>query len=215
MAVANARSVNIWVIACSLYSCHSENSTIKKNEIAYQPTISVEKRRAGTTFGVRLMISSSMASRKVMMTTRALTSHASQARSLNLVSVISSAVRRRSLSRQLCDHREHRQIEGNYDSTDHDSEEPNQNRFHKGQQVFGGGIHFIFIEVSDFLEHRVHGASGFAHADHLGDHVGKHAAFAQRIDNGPPFFHRFPDFHQGLFQYRVAGIASVNRQAFQ
>src|SRR6266404_2828873 len=206
MAVANARSVKIWVIACSLYSCHSENSTIKKNETAYQPTISVVKTRAGTTLGVRLMISSSMASRKVMMTTRALTSHASHARSLNLVSAIFFALPPL-LSGQLGDHREHREVERNHDSANHKAEKANQHWLHQRQQVLGGGIHFIFVEVGDFLQHRVHGAGGFAHADHLRDHVGKHAALAQRIDNRAAFFHGLPDFHQGLFQHGVSRSA--------
>src|SRR5215472_15335539 len=88
MAVTNTRSVKIWVIAWSLNSCHRETNTMKKTETVYQTRMMVMKRRVGTLLGVRLTIRSSMASRKDMTMTRTFTSHASHARSLNLVSPI-------------------------------------------------------------------------------------------------------------------------------
>src|SRR5215469_2062462 len=89
MAVTKARSVKICVMACSLYSCQTETSTIKKTEITYQTSTTVTNSLVGTLLGVRLTISSSTPSRKEMMMTRTFTSHASHARSLNLLSVIS------------------------------------------------------------------------------------------------------------------------------
>ena len=69
----------------------------------------------------------------------------------------------------------------------------------KREHVLGGGVHFVFIEVCDLLQHCVHGAGGFTNSDHLRNHVGKHAAFLQRINNGPALFYRFANFHQRIF----------------
>src|SRR5215472_1204995 len=111
MAVTNTRSVKIWVIAWSLNSCHRETNTMKKTETVYQTRMMVMKRRVGTLLGVRLTIRSSMASRKDMTMTRTFTSHASHARSLNLVSPIyacSFTFALHSLAGKLRDHREQR-----------------------------------------------------------------------------------------------------------
>src|SRR5579864_8642853 len=67
---------------------------MKKTETVYQTRTMPTNARVGTLFGVRLTTSSSTASKKEMMMTRTLTSHASHARSLKLVSLISAANRR-------------------------------------------------------------------------------------------------------------------------
>src|SRR5579872_2356717 len=130
----------------------------------------VTNRGAGTRLGVKSMISSSTASKKAMMTTRTFTSHASHDLSLNLVSSIL-------LTRHLCDHREQRQVQRDHDAAYHDAEDADHDRLHQGEQVLGGSVHFVFVEIGDFLEHGIHGACGLAHADHLGHHVGEDSAF--------------------------------------
>jgi len=80
---------------------------------------------------------------------------------------------------------------------------------------FGGGIDFVFVEVCDLLQHGVHGAGSFAHADHLGHHVGENAAFAQGIDDGAALFDRLAHFHQRFFQHGVARGAGGDGQAFE
>src|SRR5215467_10034099 len=86
-AVANIRSVKIWMMACSRYSSQRERSTTKNTETVYQSSATFTNRRVETLFGVRLTINNSTASRNEMMMTRTLTSHASHDRSLNLVPI--------------------------------------------------------------------------------------------------------------------------------
>ncbi len=76
-------------------------------------------------------------------------------------------------------------------------------------------VDFVFVEVGDLLQHGVHGAGGFADADHLRHHVGKHAAFAQRIDDGAAFFDGLAHLHQRFFQHLVAGGPGGDAQTFE
>src|SRR5215813_3466850 len=115
MAVANARSVKIWVMACSLYSSQRDRSTTKNTDTAYHTSATLTNSRIDTLVGVRLTIKSSTASRNEMMMTRAFTSQASHDRSLNLLPICISLATRSpqlvaSLSCHLRDHGEHRQI---------------------------------------------------------------------------------------------------------
>src|SRR5215472_7957056 len=87
MAVAKARSVKIWVMACSLYSSHRESRTTKNTETVYHKSATLMNNRVETFVGVRLTISNSTASRNEIMMTRAFTSHASHDRSLNLLPI--------------------------------------------------------------------------------------------------------------------------------
>src|SRR3954447_5867024 len=89
-AVMNARSVRIWTMAWRLDSCHSEASNMKKKETINQATITVSNKWMLTLLGVSLAMSSSTARRIEMTMTRTFTSHASHARSLNLMSPISA-----------------------------------------------------------------------------------------------------------------------------
>src|SRR6202047_1332251 len=119
------------------------------------------------------------------------------------------------LSRQFSDHREQRHVQRNNDASDADAEETDNDRLQHGQHVFGGRIDFIFVEVRDLLQHGVHGAGGFANADHLGHHVGENAAFAQRVDNGAAFFDRLAHLHQRFFKHGIARGAGSDGQAFE
>ena len=65
-------------------------------------------------------------------------------------------------------------------------------------------VDFVFVEIGNLLQHGIHGAGGFADADHLRHHVGENAGFAERIDDGAAFFNGFADFHQSFFQHRVS-----------
>src|SRR5215469_331160 len=87
MAVAKARSVKIWVSACSLYSSQRDSRTTKKTETAYQIRATLTKSRVETLVGVRLTINNSTANKNEMMMTRTFTSHASHDRSLNLLPI--------------------------------------------------------------------------------------------------------------------------------
>src|SRR5208282_3022034 len=108
-----------------------------------------------------------------------------------------------------------RHVQRDHDAADADAEQADDDRFQHGQHVFGGRVNFVFVEVRDLLQHGVHGAGGFANADHLGDHVGKDAAFAQGIDDGAAFFDRLAHFHQRFFQHSVARRAGGDGQAFE
>src|SRR5271157_2379308 len=119
------------------------------------------------------------------------------------------------LSREFSDHREQRHVQRNHDASDADAEHADDDRLQHGQHVFGGGVDFVFVEVRDLLQHGVHGAGGFANADHLGHHVGEDAAFAQGIDDGAAFFDRLEYLHQRFFEHGVARGAGGDGQAFE
>src|SRR3984893_17272454 len=119
------------------------------------------------------------------------------------------------LSRQFSDHREQRHVQRNNDASDADAEEAYDDRLQHGQHVFGGRVDFVFIEVCDLLQHGVHGAGGFANADHLGHHVGEDAAFAQRIDDGAAFFDRLAHLHQRFFKHGIARGSGSDGQAYE
>ena len=67
--------------------------------------------------------------------------------------------------------------------------------FHGSQQVLHRRVHFILVEVRDFLQHGVHRASLFAHADHLRHHARKYSGVLQWIHQRAPRFHRFASLH--------------------
>ena len=78
------------------------------------------------------------------------------------------------------------------DAADHDAQEQDHHRFESSKQVLHGRVHFVLVEVGDFLKHRVHRAGLFADADHLGDHAGEYVGFLEWIDERaarlrPPF----------------------------
>src|SRR3954452_4446679 len=77
-------------MAWRLVSCQSETRNMKKNETVNQATMTVSNKRTLTLLGVKRAMKSSTASRAEMTMTRTFTSHASHARSLNLVSPISA-----------------------------------------------------------------------------------------------------------------------------
>ena len=71
------------------------------------------------------------------------------------------------------------------------------------QHVASGCIDFVFVEVRDLLKHGIHRARRFADTDHLANHIRKHSAFFERIDNGAALFDRLTHLHQRLFKNRV------------
>src|SRR5580704_2168144 len=119
------------------------------------------------------------------------------------------------LAGQFRDHGEQRHVERNYDAADGYTEQADNGRLQHGEHVLGGGVHFFFVEVSNLLQHAVHGAGGFADSDHLGHHVGKHSALSERIDDGAAFFDGLAHLHQGFFQHRVARGSGGDGQTFQ
>src|SRR5262249_216890 len=142
---------------------------MKKTETVYQMSTTATNRRVGTLLGVRLMTSNSTANRKETTITRTLPSHDNHARSLTFASLIqvAQAWRRTRLEpgpvlshsvRQFGDQGEQRQIERNHDSADDYTQEPDQHRLHQGQQVLGSSVHFVFVKISDLLQHGIHGA---------------------------------------------------------
>src|SRR5438309_9901767 len=146
-------------------------------ENAYQSTTMPMNSRSGSCVGVSREMASSTPTRKVIMSTRTLTSQASQERSSNLVFATNhhlnkgaqkrAAPRRTCLPSQLGDQREEWQIERNDNSSDANAQHANNGGLHHSEQVFGSRVHFVFVEVRDLLQHCVHGAGRFAHADHL------------------------------------------------
>ncbi len=73
---------------------------------------------------------------------------------------------------------------------------------HGSQQVLHGRVHFVFVEVRDFLKHGVHRAGLFADADHLGDHAGKYIGLLQGIDQRASGFDGFARLRDGAFRRR-------------
>src|SRR5208337_1806669 len=106
-------------------------------------------------------------------------------------------------------------VQRNNDAADADAEQADDDGFQHGQHVLGGGVNFVFVEVGNLLQHGVHGSGGFAHADHLGHHIGEDAAFAQGIDNSTAFFDRLAHLHQGFFEHGVTRGAGGNGQALE
>src|SRR5215468_3327478 len=104
---------------------------MKKTETVYQVRMTETNRRIGTRLGVRLTMRSSTPSKNEMIMTRTFVSHASHARSLNLVSPMSACVFQSprppgspsgqvfSSIRELSNHREQRQVERNHNPTHH------------------------------------------------------------------------------------------------
>src|ERR1051326_6964436 len=207
-------------MAWCLVSCQSETRNIKKKETVNQTTITVSNKRTLTLLGVSRAMRSSTARSAEMTMTRTFTSHASHARSLNLVSPISACFlsvrlkprlqnRRarmihgssvpRSLAGEFCNHGEERHVQRNYDTANCDSEKADHDRLKQSEHVLGSRIDFIFVKVGDLLQHGVHCAGGFTHANHLRNHVGEHTAFLERINDCPALFYSFAHFHQCIF----------------
>src|SRR5580658_10799244 len=116
---------------------------------------------------------------------------------------------------QFADQREQRQVHGNDDAADNHAQDDDHDGLHGGQQVFHGRVHFILVEVRDFLEHGIHRAGLFADADHLGNHAGKHAGVLQRIDERAARFDGFARLDDGALDDSVAGSARGDVQALQ
>src|SRR6266436_6703360 len=93
------------------------------------------------------------------------------------------------------------------DEQDHQDQDTNLHQ--PGQPIS------LFVEVRDLLQHGVHGAGGFANADHLGHHVGEDTAFAQRIDDGAALFDRLAHLHQRFFKHGIARGAGSDGQALE
>src|SRR5882724_5948338 len=93
-----------------------------------------------------------------------------------------------SLSRQLGNHCEQRHVQGNHDATDHHAEQADNDGLQHGKHVFGGAVHFVLIEVCDFLQHVIHCTGSLADSDHLRHHVREDTASAQTINDGATFF---------------------------
>src|SRR5271163_2612309 len=243
-SVTMARSDSTCRIACSRCSFQTETRKRKNSESTNHSTITVRKGASGNGLGVRRMTASSMASRTIRIRMRTFTSQVSQFRSseMECMNFVVVFVRREEfavgyelratmtnglliahspklvalgLSRQFSDPREQRHVQRNNDAADADAEQTDNDRLQHGQHVFGGRVDFVFVEVCDLLQHGIHGAGGFAHANHLRHHVGKDAAFAERIDNRAAFFDRLANSHQRFFQHLVARSASGNGQAFE
>src|SRR6185312_11929060 len=137
-------------------------------------------RRIGKATTVNCAMASSSPRRMVRIKIRTLTSHASQSRSsksdcvrdaifiqlCNFGPDAGAACPRRisTLYSQLRDHGQHWNIQRYDDAANHHAEESDDYGFEHGQHVLGGAVHFVFVEVSDLLQHRVHCAGGFADA---------------------------------------------------
>src|SRR5271156_36452 len=116
---------------------------------------------------------------------------------------------------QFADQREQRQVHGYDDAADDHAQDDDHDGLHGGEQVFHGRVHLIFVEVRDFLEHRVHGAGLFADADHLGDHAGEHTGVLQRINERATGFDGFAGLADGTFDDRVTRGARGDVQTFE
>src|SRR5215471_19088032 len=129
-------------------------------ETAYHTITTMTNCRPATRAGVSRTIASSNTTRQVMMSRRMRPSHPSQVSSLNQAAcgLCVPAVTSSSVVRQLANHREHRRIERDHNSADHAAQQADHHRFHEGEQVFGGGIYFVVVEVGEFLQHGSHRA---------------------------------------------------------
>src|SRR5271156_5363085 len=121
----------------------------------------------------------------------------------------------RVLACQFADQREQRQVHGNDDAADDHAQHDDHDGFHGGQQVFHGRVHFILVEVRDFLEHGVHRAGLFADADHLSDHAGKYAGVFQWIHEGAASFDGLARLGDGALDDGVAGSARGDVQTLE
>src|SRR5580692_9207298 len=116
---------------------------------------------------------------------------------------------------QFSDQREQRQVHGNNNAADDHAQNDDHDGLHGGQQVFHGRVHFILVEVRDFLKHRVHGSGLFADTDHLGDHAGKYAGVLQRVDQRAAGFDGFARLSDGALDDGVTRGARGDVQTFE
>src|SRR5260370_40438191 len=95
-----------------------------------------------------------------------------------------------SVTTQLADEGEQRQVHGDDHATHDEAEKNDHDGFESSQQVFHGGVDFFFVEISDFLKHGVHGTRLFADGNHLRNHTRKHFGFFQRLGERLAFLDR-------------------------
>src|SRR6201981_1098491 len=116
---------------------------------------------------------------------------------------------------EFSDQREQWQIHRDDHAADYHTEKHDHHRFQRRQQVLHRCVHLFFVEVRDFLQHRVHGAGLFAHCDHLRDHAWKYLRILQRFSKRFAFFERLAHFDQCLLDHGVARGFSGDVQTFQ
>ena len=116
---------------------------------------------------------------------------------------------------ELADEREERQIHRNHNSANHPAKKDDHYGFESREQVFDCGVHLIFIEVRNFLQHGIHRARLLADSDHLRDHAGKDVGLAERIGQVASGFERLANVAERFLDDRVPRRAPRNVQTFE
>ena len=111
--------------------------------------------------------------------------------------------------------REQRQVHGDDHAADHQAEEHDHDGFESCEQIFNSNVDFILIEISNLLQHGVHGTGLFADGDHLGHHAREDFRFLQRLSKGLAFLERLANLGKCSLDNRVTGSLGGNVETLE